>query len=78
MSPVGLGHENDCAGENQQTIVNDRPIFSSERMLHKDYNRTCSVENNIGQGRSQGAWLQVELIGRKATHFLSAEYVPRG
>jgi hypothetical protein len=25
-------------------IVNDRPILSSERMLHKDYNGKCSVE----------------------------------
>jgi hypothetical protein len=24
-------------------VVNDRPIVSSERMLHKDYNRKCSV-----------------------------------
>jgi hypothetical protein len=22
----------------------DRPVLSSERMLHKDYNRKCSVE----------------------------------
>jgi hypothetical protein len=25
-------------------IVNDRPILSSERMLHKDYNRKYSFE----------------------------------
>jgi hypothetical protein len=25
-------------------IVNDRPILSSERMIHKDYNLKCSVE----------------------------------
>jgi hypothetical protein len=25
-------------------IVKYRPIFSSERMLHRDYNRKCSVE----------------------------------
>jgi hypothetical protein len=24
-------------------IVNDRPILSSKRMLHKNYNRKCSV-----------------------------------
>jgi hypothetical protein len=24
--------------------VNDRPILSDEKMLHKDYNRKCSIE----------------------------------
>jgi hypothetical protein len=24
--------------------VNDRPILSSDRMLHKDYDRKCSIE----------------------------------
>jgi hypothetical protein len=33
---------------------NDRPILSPESMLHKDYNRKCSVEKkNTGHG-SQG------------------------
>jgi hypothetical protein len=27
---------------NPAAIVNDRPILSSERMLHRDYNRKCS------------------------------------
>jgi hypothetical protein len=35
-------------------IVNDTPILSSERMLHKDYNRMCSVRKNTGRG-FQGA-----------------------
>jgi hypothetical protein len=39
MSPVGLGPQNDCACEDQQHLLIDRPIPSSERMLHKDYNR---------------------------------------
>jgi hypothetical protein len=43
MSPAGLGPENDCAGEIQQQL-NDRPAFLSERMLHKEYDRKCSVE----------------------------------
>jgi hypothetical protein len=25
-------------------IVNGRPILSAERMLHKDYDRKCSIE----------------------------------
>jgi hypothetical protein len=33
-------------------------------MLHKDYNRKCSVEKNTGL-ESQGAWRQDELIGGK-------------
>jgi hypothetical protein len=28
-------------------IVNDRLHLSSERMLHKDYNRKCAVEKKI-------------------------------
>jgi hypothetical protein len=48
------------------TIVNDRPILSSERMIHKDYNRKCSVGGEIITGRgSQGACRQDELIGGK-------------
>jgi hypothetical protein len=35
MSPAGLAPENDYAGENQQQLLNDRPILSSERMLRK-------------------------------------------
>jgi hypothetical protein len=27
--------------------LNDKPFFSSERMLHKDYDRKCSVEENV-------------------------------
>jgi hypothetical protein len=41
-----------------------RSIFSSERMLHKDYYRKGSVEKTSGR-ESQGAWLQDELIGGK-------------
>jgi hypothetical protein len=46
-------------------IVNDRPILSSERMLHKDCNRKCSLENIISGRESQGACRQDELIGGK-------------
>jgi hypothetical protein len=28
-------------------IVNDRPILSSERMLHNDYDHMCSIEKNL-------------------------------
>jgi hypothetical protein len=55
-SPAGLGPENDCAGEGElAAFVNDRPILSSERMLHKDYYRKGSVENKITGRESQGA-----------------------
>jgi hypothetical protein len=45
-------------------ILNDRPILSSERMLHEVYNLKCSVEKNTGRG-SQGDWRQNELIRGK-------------
>jgi hypothetical protein len=31
-------------------LLNDRPILSSERMLHKDYDRKCSIEKKNGRG----------------------------
>jgi hypothetical protein len=43
-------------------IVNDRPILSSERMLHRNYKRKCSCEKFIVRG-SQGACRQDQLIG---------------
>jgi hypothetical protein len=46
MSVAELGPESYCAGEDQQQLY-DRPIPSSERMLHKDYDRRGSVENKI-------------------------------
>jgi hypothetical protein len=40
-------------------------LVSSERMLHTEYNRKCSVEKkNTGRG-SQGAWCQYEPFGGK-------------
>jgi hypothetical protein len=37
-------------------FVRDKPIFSSERMLHKDYYRRSSAEKKKMSGRgSQGA-----------------------
>jgi hypothetical protein len=44
-------------------IVNDRPILSSERMLYKDYDRRCSIEENKSGRESQGTRRQDELIG---------------
>jgi hypothetical protein len=43
------------------------PIFLSERMLHKDYYRKCSVGGVSIKVSSeyQGAWRQDELIGGK-------------
>jgi hypothetical protein len=46
-------------------FMRDKPIFSSEGMLHKGYYRRSSVEK-INSGReSQGAWRQDKLIGGK-------------
>jgi hypothetical protein len=46
-------------------FIRDKPIFSSERMLHKDYYRKHSVEKKISDRGPQGAWRQDELIGGK-------------
>jgi hypothetical protein len=62
MIPTGLGSENDCAGEDQPEIVNDRPILSSERMLNRIYDRKCSVEKKNTGRESQGDCRQDELI----------------
>jgi hypothetical protein len=46
--------------------VRDKPMFSSEWILRKDYeyDRKGSVEKISGRG-PQGAWCQDELIGGK-------------
>jgi hypothetical protein len=36
-------------------IVNDRPILPSERMLYKDYDHRCSIEEKNSGHESQGA-----------------------
>jgi hypothetical protein len=46
------------------TIVNDRLILSSERRLHKEYDRRCSIENSSDR-ESQVARYQDKLIGGK-------------
>jgi hypothetical protein len=50
--------------EKPSIFIRDKPIFSSERMLHKDYDRKGSVKKNSVR-ESTGAWRQVELIGSK-------------
>jgi hypothetical protein len=64
MSPARLGTEDDCDGEGSAPIINDRPIFSSERKIHKGYDHKRSVEKNTGC-ESQGACCQDKLIGGK-------------
>jgi hypothetical protein len=46
-------------------IVKDKPILSSEKMLHKDYDRMCSNEKKNSGPESSGARRQDELIGGK-------------
>jgi hypothetical protein len=48
-------------------FISDKPIFSSERMLHKNYYRKSSVEKKKSGPGSQGAWRQDELIGGEPT-----------
>jgi hypothetical protein len=47
VSPGRLDPETDCGGEGKQQKVSDRPILSSERMLHKGYYRKGKVEKKI-------------------------------
>jgi hypothetical protein len=44
--------------------MRDKPIFSSERMLHKDYYAGVQLKKKSGRG-SQGSWRQDEVIGGK-------------
>jgi hypothetical protein len=46
-------------------FARDKPIFSSEDMLHKAYYRKSSVGEKTSGRRSQGAWRQKEWIGGK-------------
>jgi hypothetical protein len=46
-------------------FITDKPIFSSERMLHKDYDCKSSVEKKISRRESHRTWHQDELIGGK-------------
>jgi hypothetical protein len=45
--------------------VNDKTTLSPERMLHKDYDRRCSIGKKNSGRESQGALRQDELIGGK-------------
>jgi hypothetical protein len=40
--------------ERSSKFIRDNPIFSSERMLHKDYDRNGSVAKKIRGRESQG------------------------
>jgi hypothetical protein len=46
-------------------IVNDRPILSSERMLHRDLTESIQLENKITGRGSQRVCRQDEVIGGK-------------
>jgi hypothetical protein len=51
--------------ERPNIFIRDKPIFSSERMLHEDYYLTGWAEKKISGRESQGAWRQDERIGGK-------------
>jgi hypothetical protein len=50
--------------ERPSIFIREKPILSSERMLHKYYDRKSSV-GKISDLESQGAWGQDELTGSK-------------
>jgi hypothetical protein len=45
--------------------LRDKPTFSSERMLHKDYDRKGSVEKNSQVVSLKGLGVKTNLIGGK-------------
>jgi hypothetical protein len=51
--------------ERPNIFIRDKPIFSSDGTLHKDYYRKGAVEKKISGRESQGASRQDELIGGK-------------
>jgi hypothetical protein len=51
--------------KNLELFIRDKPIFSSERLLHKDYDRKGSVAKTISARQPQEVWRQDELIGGK-------------
>jgi hypothetical protein len=52
--------------QSRNVFIRDKHNLSSERMLHKDYDRMGSVAKRKLYDRGpQGAWLQDELIGGK-------------
>jgi hypothetical protein len=48
-------------------FIRDKPILSSEKMLHKDYGRKGSVAKKSLGREPKMAWRQVELTGGKQT-----------
>jgi hypothetical protein len=50
------------AWQKSSIFLRDKLIFSSERMLHKDYDRNGSVAKKNSGRESRGAWRQYELI----------------
>jgi hypothetical protein len=51
--------------QRRSLFVRDKPTLSSERMLHKDYDRKGSVEKFSGRD-PRGARRQDELLGVKS------------
>jgi hypothetical protein len=47
MSPSGTRTRESLGWRGPAAIVNDRPILSSERVLHKGYDRKGSVEKKM-------------------------------
>jgi hypothetical protein len=49
-------------------IINDRPILSSDRMLHKDYDSKCSVENILLVVSLKGLVTKTNRLAVNASH----------
>jgi hypothetical protein len=53
--------------DNSQAYIQEKFNLSSERMLHKDYDRKGSVTKNISPLEPKGVWRQDALIDGKPT-----------
>jgi hypothetical protein len=52
--------------QSRSVFRRDKPIFSSERTLHKDYYNKGLGEKKFSGREPQGVWRQDELIGYTA------------
>jgi hypothetical protein len=65
VSPVGLGPENDCAGEGQQQLLTTDPSSRYRGCYIRTTPAGVQLENKINGRESRGACRQDEIIGGK-------------
>jgi hypothetical protein len=65
MSPMGLGPENNCTGEDQQQLCMTDPSSRQRGCYIRTITASVQLENKITGRDSQGACRQDELIDGK-------------